>query len=244
MSRQAIAAALARDELSAGERLVAFSLASFADRDERARPGYAGGGGESGVEAELVPRGARAARAPRPGGRGAGGDRARAGEHAVAAVRRGGPVVGRRDQRGAVRGGARLQPRPGRRAAAARRRWRRWPTSSGSSRASRRGSCAPRRGCRIRRTVGRGRCVAWLGRAGACAAGLAAGGSELLGDRGPASVVPARPRLWVGGEWRLLRASARCLRACRPRRRQRCRSALARKSTRSIRAARIGSSRR
>jgi hypothetical protein len=39
MSREAIAAALARDELSCGERLVAFSLASFADRDGRARPG-------------------------------------------------------------------------------------------------------------------------------------------------------------------------------------------------------------
>ncbi len=39
MSRQAIAAALARDDLSSGERLVAFSLASFADRENRARPG-------------------------------------------------------------------------------------------------------------------------------------------------------------------------------------------------------------
>jgi hypothetical protein len=39
MSRQAIAAALAREDLSSGERLVAFSLASFADRENRARPG-------------------------------------------------------------------------------------------------------------------------------------------------------------------------------------------------------------
>jgi hypothetical protein len=39
MSRQAIAAALAREDLSSGERLVAFSLASFADRESRARPG-------------------------------------------------------------------------------------------------------------------------------------------------------------------------------------------------------------
>ena len=39
MSRQAIAAALAREDLSAGERLVAFSLASFADRENRAWPG-------------------------------------------------------------------------------------------------------------------------------------------------------------------------------------------------------------
>jgi hypothetical protein len=39
MSRQAIAAVLARADLSCGERLVAFSLASFADRENRARPG-------------------------------------------------------------------------------------------------------------------------------------------------------------------------------------------------------------
>ena len=39
MGREAIAAALAREDLSCGERLVAFSLASFADRDNRARPG-------------------------------------------------------------------------------------------------------------------------------------------------------------------------------------------------------------
>jgi hypothetical protein len=36
MSREAIAAALARDDLSCGERLVAFSLASVADRENRA----------------------------------------------------------------------------------------------------------------------------------------------------------------------------------------------------------------
>ncbi len=39
MGREAVAAALAREDLSGGERLVAFSLASFADRDNRARPG-------------------------------------------------------------------------------------------------------------------------------------------------------------------------------------------------------------
>jgi hypothetical protein len=39
VSRQAIAAALACEHLSAGERLVAFSLASFADRENRAWPG-------------------------------------------------------------------------------------------------------------------------------------------------------------------------------------------------------------
>ena len=39
MSRDAIAAALARDDLPSGERLVAFSLASFAGADNRAWPG-------------------------------------------------------------------------------------------------------------------------------------------------------------------------------------------------------------
>ncbi|MDQ6729171.1 MAG: hypothetical protein M3022_02395 [Actinomycetota bacterium] len=39
MSRQAIAAVLARDDFVGGERLVAFSLASFAGRDDRAWPG-------------------------------------------------------------------------------------------------------------------------------------------------------------------------------------------------------------
>jgi hypothetical protein len=39
MSRQAIAAALAREDLAGGERLVAFSLASFAGRGGRAWPG-------------------------------------------------------------------------------------------------------------------------------------------------------------------------------------------------------------
>jgi hypothetical protein len=38
MSHQAIAAVLARTDLSVGERLVAFSLASFADRENVARP--------------------------------------------------------------------------------------------------------------------------------------------------------------------------------------------------------------
>ena len=39
MSRAAIAAALALENVSAGERLAAFSLASFANSDHRAWPG-------------------------------------------------------------------------------------------------------------------------------------------------------------------------------------------------------------
>jgi hypothetical protein len=49
MSYQAIAAALARDDLSVGERLVAFALASFADRDHLARPGTSAAAGRAGL---------------------------------------------------------------------------------------------------------------------------------------------------------------------------------------------------
>jgi len=49
MSCQAVAAALALSDLSCGQRLVAFSLASFADRDSRARPGTAAGAARSGL---------------------------------------------------------------------------------------------------------------------------------------------------------------------------------------------------
>ena len=50
MSRAAIAAALARDDLCAGERLVAFSLASFADGDGRARPGTPAAAARAGLK--------------------------------------------------------------------------------------------------------------------------------------------------------------------------------------------------
>ncbi len=49
MSRQAIAAALARADLIGGERLVAFSLASFAGRDDRAWPGAAAAAARAGL---------------------------------------------------------------------------------------------------------------------------------------------------------------------------------------------------
>ena len=50
MSHQAIAAVLAMHDLSCGERLVAFSLASFADRDSRARPGTPAAAGRAGLK--------------------------------------------------------------------------------------------------------------------------------------------------------------------------------------------------
>ena len=49
MSHRAIAAVLAGRDLSSGERLVAFSLASFADRDGRARPGTSAAAGRAGL---------------------------------------------------------------------------------------------------------------------------------------------------------------------------------------------------
>jgi DnaA N-terminal domain len=50
MSHRAIAAVLANHELSSGERLVAFSLASFADRNSRARPGTPAAAGRAGLK--------------------------------------------------------------------------------------------------------------------------------------------------------------------------------------------------
>ncbi len=49
VSREAIAAALAREDLSGGERLVAFSLASFAGRDRRAWPGASAAAARAGL---------------------------------------------------------------------------------------------------------------------------------------------------------------------------------------------------
>jgi hypothetical protein len=49
VSRQAIAAALAREDLAGGERLVAFSLASFAGRDGRAWPGASAAAARAGL---------------------------------------------------------------------------------------------------------------------------------------------------------------------------------------------------
>jgi hypothetical protein len=65
VSRQAIAAALAREGLVGGARLVAFSLASFAGRDDRAWPGAPAAAARAGlsrsrylyVRDQLVERG-------------------------------------------------------------------------------------------------------------------------------------------------------------------------------------------
>ena len=59
MSRQAIAAVLARTDVASGERLVALSLASFAGRENRAWPGRAGRVGTSGTEQKSLSAGAR-----------------------------------------------------------------------------------------------------------------------------------------------------------------------------------------
>lgn len=55
MSHRVIAAVLAGHDLSSGERLAAFSLASFAGPRQPCTARHAGGGGESRIEAELVP---------------------------------------------------------------------------------------------------------------------------------------------------------------------------------------------
>jgi hypothetical protein len=49
VSRAAIAAALALDDVAGGERLVAFALASFANRDQLAWPGTPAAGARAGL---------------------------------------------------------------------------------------------------------------------------------------------------------------------------------------------------
>ena len=243
MSREAIAAALARHELSAGERLVAFSLASFADRDGRARPGTPAAAGRAGLKRswflearELLERRGLVVVEQAATGRGRASTLwlpfAEAGPWWEGEINAElfEAVLGYSRAQGA----ARLLLAAAAALADEQRvlegvTTRQLCTAAGLSDTT----------YRRART-----CVACLGRAGASSAGMAAGGRRTAGRSRTRERVPARPRLWAGGEWRRLRASARCLRACRPRRRQRCRSALARKSTRSIRAARIGSSRR
>ena len=49
MSRDAVAAVLARDDLGCGDRLAAFSLASFAGREHRTWPGAAAAAARAGL---------------------------------------------------------------------------------------------------------------------------------------------------------------------------------------------------
>ena len=110
MSVTAIAAALAREDLSAGERLVMFSLASFANRENRAWPGAPAAAARAGLSRsrylqardQLARRGLVVVENTATG-------RGRA--STLPEVRRRGPLVGARDQRAAVRGGADVQPR-------------------------------------------------------------------------------------------------------------------------------------
>ena len=118
MSRQAIAAVLARTDLASGERLVALSLASFAGRENRAWPGAPAASARAGLSRsryqqareQLVARGLLAVD-ERATGRGRAST-------VTLAVRRHRSVVGRRHQRRALRGGPDLQPGPRARAAA------------------------------------------------------------------------------------------------------------------------------
>ena len=201
MSRQAIAAALAREDLSCGERLVAFSLASFADRENRARPGTPAAAARAGLarsrflEARdrLVRRGLVVVERCC--------ERAGSGEHGRAAVRGDGSVVGGRDQRGAVRGGARLQPHARPRAAAARR------DGGPGKRAGR------RRGRHDRAAVRGG---------GGGRQDLSAGAGDVAGiGRGG----PSRRIAVVGGTRTAGRSPTRVLRRARPRRHAPARSA-------------------
>ena len=167
MSREAIAAALARTDLSSGERLVAFSLASFADRENLARPGTPAAAGRAGLERSgfleardrLVRRGLVVVEVAASG-------RGKASTLALPFAA-GGPVVGRAtSMRSCSRRCSATAGLRGPRGCWS-RRWRRSPTSAASSTGSRPRTCARRRGSRT-------------GRIGGCSGPLLASGELVL----------------------------------------------------------------
>ena len=117
MSRQAIAAVLARTDLASGERLVALSLASFAGRENRAWPGAPAASARAGLSRsryqqareQMVARGLLASTSVPL----AVAERARSLSCSLTPVR-GGTVT----STSAVRGGPDIQPGPRTRAAA------------------------------------------------------------------------------------------------------------------------------
>ena len=119
MSRQAIAAVLARTDLASGERLVALSLASFAGRENRAWPGAPAASARAGLSRSRYQQAREQLGRARPGGCRRARHRPWSSEHGHPPVRRHRSVVGRRHQRRALRGGAGLQPGPRTRAAPA-----------------------------------------------------------------------------------------------------------------------------
>ena len=152
MSHRAIAAVLARDDLASGERLVAFSLASFANIENRAWPGAPAAAARAGLRRSrylqardrLVRRGLVVVER-RATGRGRS-------SVVVAGVRRRRAVVGGRDQRGAVRRGTAATARREVRRGCCSRRWRRSRTRTVPFGTSRPSSYAPRPESRTGRT--------------------------------------------------------------------------------------------
>ena len=125
MSHAAIAAVLRLEGVSAGERLAAFSLASFANREHRAWPGTPVAAARAGLAAASTSR--PATHSPATGWlRSIARRRARALSGRLAAVRRGGPVVRPRGQPGSGGGGpSATAGHAGQRACC----WPRWPPS-------------------------------------------------------------------------------------------------------------------
>ena len=132
VSHTAIAAVLARTDLAMGERLVALSLASFANRDDRAFPGNAAAAARAGLgrsrylEArdQLVARGLVAIESA---GRGRGQSTT-----LISPVREVRSVVGRRDQRAPARAACSATARPAGPRGCCSRRWPPSPTSRAS----------------------------------------------------------------------------------------------------------------
>ena len=171
---------------------MAFSLASFADRENRAWPGAPAAAARAGLRRsrylrareQLVRRGLIVVEDAATG-------RGRASTLALRFANDG-PWYGARDQRRPVRGGARVQPRRAVPRGCSWRRWLRSPTRNASSRISRPSSCAALRGwptgptgVRVRRCL---RQASW-----SCSAVSAGAETQTVGRSPTRGCSPARP---------------------------------------------------
>ena len=217
MSRQAIAAVLARTDLASGERLVALSLASFAGRENRAWPGAPAASARAGLSRSRYQQARETACRTRPAGCRRARHRPWPSQHRHSPVRRHRSVVGRRHQRRAVRGGAGLQPGPRTRAAA--------PGDDGCGRGRGRQPCATCRPTQLcaaagiaDRTYRRARsCAARVGPSSSWSAAPAAAGTrtcgwcEIRAQLGDASRCRGRHGAWrrrqARGHWSRRRGS-------------------------------------
>ena len=241
MSRQAIAAVLARTDLASGERLVALSLASFAGRENRAWPGAPAASARAGLSRSryqqarerLVARGLVAVD-ERATGRG----RASTVTLLFADT---GPWWDGDDQRRALRRGAGATARPADRSASCWRRWRRSPARTALCATSRPSGCAWRQASRTGLTAVPGR-RCWRRARSSSSTASAAAGTRTCGWCAIRASSGTRSQVACHGAWRRRRARVHSSRRQRrPTPRLRLRS---RRQRLAERAARIGHLRR